>query len=112
MRFPWITGPSGSGKTTLARCLAGRDFFDSGHIERLGVQLVQQEPSESLNPACTLSAVLREASPQADAAVLEKVGLAKEWMRRKVSELSERATLAGGDCARSLRGRRGVADPR
>ena len=50
---------------------------------------MQQEPSESLNPACTLSAVLREASPQADAAVLEKVGLAKEWMRRKVSELSE-----------------------
>jgi peptide/nickel transport system ATP-binding protein len=84
-----LTGPSGSGKTTLARCLAGRESFDSGHLERLGVQLVQQEPSESLNPTCTLSAVLREASPRGDAAVLEKIGLAKEWMGRKVAELSE-----------------------
>lgn len=86
-----LAGPSGSGKTTLARCLARREFPDSGQIERKqsAVQLVQQEPSESLNPACTLSAVLREASPRANGDVLEKVGLPQQWMGRKVAELSE-----------------------
>ena len=70
------------------------------------MQLVQQEPSESLNPRWTLAACLREAAPQADAHVLERVGLPAQWFDRRVSQLSEgqrsrvaiaRAVLAAGN---------------
>ena len=93
-------------KQLLLDAWRGRESFNSGHIERPVVQLVQQEPSESLNPECTLSAALREAAPRANAAVLEKVGLPQQWMGRKVAELSEgqrsrvaiaRAVSAAGD---------------
>ncbi len=86
-----LSGPSGSGKSTLARCLARRETWDAGSID-LGnrpVQLVQQEPSESLNPNWTIGAAFREASPQADASILENVGLQSTWMNRRVSALSE-----------------------
>lgn len=86
-----LSGPSGAGKSTLARCLARRERWDAGQID-LGnrpVQLVQQEPSESLNPRWTLGQCLREASPHANADVLERVGLPAQWFARNVSELSE-----------------------
>ena len=103
-----LSGPSGAGKSTLARCLARRERWDSGQIDtgNRPVQLVQQEPSESLNPRWTLAACLREAAPQADADVLERIGLSAKWFERSVSELSEgqrsrvaiaRAVLAAGD---------------
>lgn len=102
-----LAGPSGAGKSTLARCLARRESPDSGQIKRRSaVQLVQQEPSESLNPSCALAEVLREASPRAGSSTLEKVGLPPQWINRKVAELSEgqrsrvaiaRAVSAAGD---------------
>lgn len=86
-----LSGPSGSGKSTLARCLARRETWDAGQIDMADrrAQLVQQEPSESLNPNWTLAEVLREASKQAGAATLGSVGLPRQWLGRKVSELSE-----------------------
>ncbi len=93
-----LVGPSGSGKSTLARCLARRDRWDRGDItlSNPAVQLVQQEPSESLNPAWTISQVLREASPDISASLLEKIGLPASWIDRNVSHLSEgqRARIA------------------
>lgn len=83
-----LVGASGVGKSTLARCLAGRDTFDKGEVEGPGrCQLVQQEPSESLNPRVTIAEALREAG--ASRALLTDVNLPSEWMDRKVSALSE-----------------------
>jgi peptide/nickel transport system ATP-binding protein len=91
-----LSGPSGAGKSTLARCLAGRERPDSGNIdwhvtnpapER--VQLVQQEPSQSLNPSMTIASALREACGQADADMLPPIRLPRDWIGRSVSELSE-----------------------
>ena len=83
-----LVGPSGAGKSTLARCLAGRETFDSGELSLVGgCRLVQQEPSESLNPRFTISEALREA--RAQEATLEDVNLPAEWIDRSVSALSE-----------------------
>jgi len=91
-----LSGPSGAGKSTLARCLAGRERADSGviqwHVSLPGperVQLVQQEPSQSLNPAMTIAAALKEACGEANPESLLRVRLPSEWIRRRVSELSE-----------------------
>ena len=83
-----LVGASGVGKSTFARCLAGRDTFDSGVVDPHGAcQLVQQEPSESLNPRVTIAEALHEAG--ASRALLTDVNLPSEWMDRKVSALSE-----------------------
>ena len=98
-----IVGPSGAGKSTLVRCIAGRERWDSGSIqwqtpgappER--VQLVQQEPSESLNPTMTIAAALREACAGDDPELLPQIRLPREWIGRRVAALSEgqRARLA------------------
>ena len=92
-----IVGPSGAGKSTLARCIAGRERWDSGSIEwRSGgrpsperVQLVQQEPSESLNPNMTIAAALREACGESHPELLSQIRLPRGWIGRKVSALSE-----------------------
>jgi len=93
-----LYGPSGAGKSTLARCIAGRERWDSGSIDwhsgrgALGprrVQLVQQEPSESLNPRVSVGEALHEASSQADGEWLPKVRLPREWIGRRTGELSE-----------------------
>jgi ABC-type glutathione transport system ATPase component len=109
-----LVGPSGAGKSTLARCIAGRERWDSGLIEwradsvprRERVQLVPQEPSESLNPGMTIAAALREASDAADPVGLEQIRLPREWMGRKASELSEgqRARIAILRSASCLKG--------
>jgi ABC-type glutathione transport system ATPase component len=87
-----LHGPSGAGKSTLARCLAGRETWDAGSIEWPAgrrVQLVQQEPSESLNPRRTIGDALREACATAGADWLPKVRLPAEWTGRRAGELSE-----------------------
>jgi ABC-type glutathione transport system ATPase component len=109
-----LYGPSGAGKSTLARCLAGRETWDSGAIEwppqanvptPRRVQLVQQEPSESLNPRLSLGAALREACGQADADWLPRIKLPREWIGRRAGALSEgqRARVAILRAALALR---------
>jgi ABC-type glutathione transport system ATPase component len=100
-----LYGPSGAGKSTLARCIAGRERWNSGSIDwHTGagapaprrVQLVQQEPSESLNPRMSVGEALQEACPEADRDWLPKVRLPREWIERRTGELSEgqRARIA------------------
>jgi peptide/nickel transport system ATP-binding protein len=100
-----LYGPSGAGKSTLARCIAGRERWDSGSIDwhtgrgAVGprrVQLVQQEPSESLNPRISVGDALQEACSEADRDWLPKVRLPREWIGRRTGELSEgqRARIA------------------
>ena len=91
-----LVGPSGAGKSTLARCLAGRDPYDSGAIDWLvklaapdRAQLVQQEPSESLNPRFTIAQALAEACGKAGAELLPEVDLPSAWLHRSVTALSE-----------------------
>jgi oligopeptide/dipeptide ABC transporter ATP-binding protein len=72
-----IVGESGSGKTTLGRCVAGLLRPSAGHIRldgvdllnltgaarrhyRRKVQMVFQDPGESLNPRMTVAATLSE----------------------------------------------------
>ena len=113
-----LVGPSGSGKSTLARCLARRDHWDAGVISYRDrqlravpnlhryVQLVQQEPSESLNPRFSVGKALREASPIRDPNPLEKLALHAGWMDRRVTQLSEgqRARIAIARCITALDG--------
>jgi len=72
-----IVGASGGGKTTLLRCILGLHSFDTGHI-RIGpftlqagkqkiprqfyqhVQMIFQNPFESMNPTFTVHSILRE----------------------------------------------------
>ncbi len=93
-----LQGPSGAGKSTLARCIAGRASWDSGSVEWSAkacapssrrVQLVQQEPSESLNPRVSIGESLQEACPEAGGEWLERVRLPREWIHRRAVELSE-----------------------
>ena len=113
-----ITGPSGAGKSTLARCIAGREQGDSGSLEwhvstpaADRVQLVQQEPSESLNPQFSLGQALLEAGAGDNPELLAGIGLPPVWWSRKVSALSEgqRARLAILRTAARLK--RGPATP-
>jgi len=102
-----LVGPSGSGKSTLARCLARREHWDAGTIRVSGsVQLVQQEPSESLNPRMTAGAALQEASSQADAGLLVQVGLPRGSIDRRVNQFSEgqRARIAIARSVAALNG--------
>lgn len=87
-----VTGPSGCGKSTLARCLAGFERCDSGSIgfaAGRSAQLVQQDPSSSLNPRFTIGGALREASPDCGPELLGEMNLPNDWMHRPVAALSE-----------------------
>jgi peptide/nickel transport system ATP-binding protein len=70
-----VVGESGSGKTTLARCIAALEMADSGALELLSIplaldlkrrphtalrelQMVFQNPNDSLNPYQTVGAML------------------------------------------------------
>jgi oligopeptide/dipeptide ABC transporter ATP-binding protein len=112
-----LVGESGCGKSTLGRLLlrlyeptAGRIYFEGQDITDLSqsalrpfrrkMQIIFQDPYSSLNPRMTVRAALAEAlrvhgivSPgleeeQRIAALLERVGLRPEQMRRYPHEFS------------------------
>lgn len=111
-----LVGESGSGKSTLALCLAGLERVTSGRIwfegrdlaalpekelraARPRLQLVFQDPANSLNPWWTVEEIVaepllvngrtskREGHARA-AQTLERVGLAAEYLERRAQDLS------------------------
>jgi ABC-type dipeptide/oligopeptide/nickel transport system ATPase subunit len=63
-----LVGPSGAGKTTLARVIARHEEADAGEVllegradwPIAGIQLIQQQPAESLNPRFTAEEIVSE----------------------------------------------------
>ena len=63
-----LVGPSGAGKTTLARVIARHEEADAGEVllegradwPTAGIQLIQQQPAESLNPRFTAEEIVSE----------------------------------------------------
>jgi ABC-type glutathione transport system ATPase component len=111
-----LVGESGSGKSSLALCLAGlervasgRIWFEGRDLAALGekelrevrprIQLVFQDPANSLNPRWTVEEIVaepllvqnrvsrREGDARA-AQALERVGLAAEYLDRLARDLS------------------------
>jgi ABC-type glutathione transport system ATPase component len=111
-----LVGESGSGKSSLALCLAGlervtsgRIWFEGPDLAALGekelrevrprIQLVFQDPANSLNPRWTVEEIVaepllvqnrvsrREGDARA-AQALERVGLAAEYLDRRARDLS------------------------
>ncbi len=112
-----LVGESGSGKSSLARCVAGLEAGLRGRITyadhgeqptygrtnelrrwRRGMEMIFQNPADSLNPVYRVGQVLREAALQADPAnksvtetvrsTLERVGLSTEYLDRLPRQLS------------------------
>jgi ABC-type glutathione transport system ATPase component len=111
-----LVGESGSGKSSVALCVAclervtsGRIWFAGRDVAALGekelravrprLQLVFQDPANSLNPRWTVSEIVaepllvqgrisrRDRDPRT-AQMLERVGLDAEYLERKPGELS------------------------
>src|ERR1700737_4855636 len=129
-----LVGESGSGKSTLAQCLAclervtsGRIWFEGRDLAALEekelravrprLQLVFQDPANSLNPRWTVGEIVAEpllvrggtAKRERDARAaqaLERVGLAAEYLERRPRELS------GGQRQRVAIARALVLEPR
>ena len=106
-----LVGSSGSGKSTLARCIAGMERADAGAVRFAGdaheVQLIFQQPAETLNPRFTAAEiveeplVIRRCGSKAErrersARALELVGIARSAMDKRAHEFSggERQRLA------------------
>jgi peptide/nickel transport system ATP-binding protein len=115
-----LVGESGSGKTTLARILAGADTATAGDVvvggqvlsatrtasQRRAVQLVSQNHRAALNHRRTVAHALVQVqrvhgigTDRADrldraAALLQRVGLARDHLQRRPRQLS------GGEAAR------------
>jgi peptide/nickel transport system ATP-binding protein len=128
-----LVGESGSGKTTLARCVIGLIARDSGQIELLDmqlspalanrsaearrrVQMVFQNPEESLNPYLTIGESLRRPlitlrqTPRAEIdgkiqSMLRAVRLPEHYANRLPGELS------GGEKQRAAIARAFITDP-
>lgn len=128
-----LVGESGSGKTTLARVIIGLEPRTGGSIKLLGedvsgtvrerahsslarLQMVFQNPQDSLNPYMTIGQALRRplmklaglSRPEADAQairLLASVNLGPEYARRMPGELS------GGEKQRVAIARAFASDP-
>jgi len=92
-----LRAPSGFGKTTLCRILAGFEKPQSGQVlvdgkplPRQGVcpvQMIGQHPELAVDPRMRMERTLAEAG-QTDEAVLDSLGIRREWMSRFPHELS------------------------
>lgn len=92
-----LIGPSGCGKSTLGKILAGYERpqvgdvalhgFSSGKSDYNPVQLVLQHPEKAVNPRWKMKKILYEGW-EPDEAILEDLGIEKEWLNRWPNELS------------------------
>lgn len=101
-----LGGASGAGKSVLARILSGRDRPDAGQVTLDGmprpvcrprqpapVQHAPQSAALAVDPRWRIGDVLANAGPP-DLALLDALGIAREWSERRAGELS------GGELAR------------
>lgn len=101
-----LVGESGSGKTTLARCIVGLETADSGEMTLLEatlppalagrpaalkreIQMVFQNPADTLNPYMTVGQVLRRTLER-----LVEVPMTKAQMDARVAELLDAVRLS------------------
>jgi peptide/nickel transport system ATP-binding protein len=106
-----VVGESGSGKTTLARVIIGLETADSGTIELLGaqiapsvskrpqsvrrqMQMIFQNPADSLNPFMTVGDALERTISRFDGS------LTKAQARERVGELLDAVRLTADYAAR------------
>lgn len=93
-----LAAPSGFGKTTLCKILSGYEKPDRGEIlldgkplDQYGsycpVQLIWQHPEQAVNPRLRMKSVLEEGD-QVDPALIERLGIEKDWMNRFPVEIS------------------------
>ena len=93
-----LAAPSGFGKTTLCKILSGYEKPDRGEIlldgktlDQYGsycpVQLIWQHPEQAVNPRLRMESVLEEGD-QVDPALVERLGIEKDWMNRFPVEIS------------------------
>lgn len=112
-----LVAPSGFGKTTLCRLLAGYLRPQRGQVLVDGVslaevrgprpvQLMGQHPERSVDPRMRMSAVLEEAGLAPEDALLDALGIRREWLLRFPHELS------GGELQRFCIARALAVDPR
>lgn len=129
-----LVGESGSGKTTLARCIVGLETADDGRMTLLDaalpptladrpttlkreIQMVFQNPSDTLNPYMTVGQMLRRTLERLGAAaspsdvekriaeLLDSVRLSNDYVNRFPNELS------GGEKQRVALARAFAASP-
>ena len=93
-----LAAPSSFGKTTLCKILSGYEKPDRGEIlldgktlDQYGsycpVQLIWQHPEQAVNPRLRMKSVLEEGD-QVDPALVERLGIEKDWMNRFPVEIS------------------------
>lgn len=93
-----LAAPSGFGKTTLCKILSGYEKPDSGEVlldgkplDQYGsycpVQLIWQHPEQAVNPRLRMKSVLEEGD-QVDPALVERLGIEKDWLNRFPVEIS------------------------
>ena len=93
-----LAAPSGFGKTTLCKILSGYEKTDRGQVlldgkplEQYGsycpVQLIWQHPEQAVNPRLRMKSVLEEGD-QVDPALVERLGIEKDWLNRFPVEIS------------------------
>jgi dipeptide transport system ATP-binding protein len=111
-----MVGGSGSGKSTVARCVTRLERPDTGEIWVNGqeiaqlpcrdlrrlrghIQMIFQDPITSMNPRMSAAEIIEEPwliqdrgnakeRRSAAAEVMERVGLAGEWIDRRITEFS------------------------